>query len=313
MRKAARRAGRAAPAVAVVGALAAAPPVQHLASSALDGVLGRSAPARPVSGPLAAARRTAVQARTGRPPLVSDRVLAASGVRPAWFKTNTYRPAPSPSVPSPSPSPSQSASASPQHSAPAEAASTAPPSPSPAPSTTTPAAGTVQCRDSASGPLPENYAAIVGYLTEHGYTGLAAAGVAGNIYQESKGDPESVGSGGGGLIGWTPLPSGFVTGDVAADLDTQLGALLTYNEQWAQYLPALNAATTAADAAYIYMSDFERPGIPATENREAAATAVAEACGLLGERPAIVTLAVSSRLFRSSPDCLVSAASGAGW
>jgi hypothetical protein len=66
--------------------------------------------------------------------------------------------------------------------------------------------------------LPANYAAIVGYLTAHGYTGIAAAGIAGNIYQESMGNPESVGSGGGGLIGWTPLPVGFVTGNPAADL-----------------------------------------------------------------------------------------------
>jgi hypothetical protein len=128
--------------------------------------------------------------------------------------------------------------------------------------------------------LPDNYAEIVTFLTAHGYTGLAAAGIAGNIYQESKGNPESVGSGGGGLIGWTPLPAGFVTGNVAADLQTQLNALLTYNQQWSQYIPALNAATSAASAAYIYMADFERPGIPAAGNREGAATAVAQACGL---------------------------------
>jgi hypothetical protein len=128
--------------------------------------------------------------------------------------------------------------------------------------------------------LPANYAVIVGFLTAHGYTGLAAAGIAGNIYQESKGDPESVGSGGGGLIGWTPLPAGFVTGNIPADLQTQLDAILTYNQQWSAYVPALNAATSATEAADIYMSDFERPGIPAASNREAAADAVAAACRL---------------------------------
>jgi hypothetical protein len=127
--------------------------------------------------------------------------------------------------------------------------------------------------------LPENYAAIVGYLTAHGYTRFAAAGIAGNIYQESKGNPESVGTGGGGLIGWTPLPPGFVTGNPAADLRTQLAAILTYNQQWAQYIPALNAATSATQAADVYMNYFERPGIPAAYNREAAAAAVASACG----------------------------------
>jgi hypothetical protein len=129
--------------------------------------------------------------------------------------------------------------------------------------------------------LPENYAAIVGFLTAHGYTQFAAAGIAGNIYQESGGNPESAGSGGGGLIGWTPLPAGFVTGSPAADLRTQLAALLTYNQQWSQYIPALNAATSAPAAADVYMTDFERPGIPAAANREAAASAVAAACGML--------------------------------
>ena len=127
--------------------------------------------------------------------------------------------------------------------------------------------------------LPENYAAIVSFLVDHGYSHFAAAGIAGNIYQESKGNPESVGSGGGGLIGWTPLPPGFVTGNPAADLQTQLNALLTYNQQWAQYIPALNAATSATAAADIYMNYFERPGLPVAYNREAAASAVATACG----------------------------------
>jgi Phage tail lysozyme len=128
--------------------------------------------------------------------------------------------------------------------------------------------------------LPENYAAIVNFLTAHGYTGLAAAGIAGNIWQESKGNPESEGDGGGGLIGWTPLPDGFVTGNPAADLQTQLEALLTYNQGWAQFIPILNAATSAVQAADIYMDDFERPGNPEAGNREAAAEAVAAACGL---------------------------------
>lgn len=148
----------------------------------------------------------------------------------------------------------------------------------PRPAAHSPKAATLSCTGT-TGMLPANYAAIVAFLLRHGYTKMAAAGVAGNIYQESKGDPESVGTGGGGLIGWTPLPAGFVTGNPAADLHTQLEALLTYNDQWSGYLPALNAAASPAQAAYIYMSDFERPGLPVAENREAAAEAVASACG----------------------------------
>jgi hypothetical protein len=148
------------------------------------------------------------------------------------------------------------------------------PTPTPAPTPAGPVC------DGTAGLLPANFPAIVTFLMSHGYTGLAAAGIAGNIYQESKGNPESVGTGGGGLIGWTPLPAGLVTGNPAADLQTQLNALLTYNQQWAAYIPALNAATSATQAAYIYMTDFERPGIPAAYNRETAAADVAAACHL---------------------------------
>jgi LysM repeat protein len=138
----------------------------------------------------------------------------------------------------------------------------------------------VSCSGSASGMVPANYAAIVGFLTSHGYTGNAAAGIAGNIWQESDGNPESVGDGGGGLIGWTPLPGGYVTGNPSTDLQTQLAAILTFNQIWAQYIPSLNAASSPAAAAAIYVTDFERAGIPAVGNREAAAEAVASACGI---------------------------------
>jgi hypothetical protein len=128
--------------------------------------------------------------------------------------------------------------------------------------------------------LPDNVTAIVSFLIANGYSDNAAAGIAGNMYQESKGNPESEGMGGGGLIGFTPLPDGYVTGDPAVDLETQLNAVLTYNLQWAAYLPALEDAATPADAAYIYVTDFERAGIPAAATREASAADVARACGI---------------------------------
>jgi hypothetical protein len=164
-------------------------------------------------------------------------------------------------TPSPTPSPPSSPTAS-------------------APGTGTTSTGGVTCSASASGLLPDNYAAIVTFLTRHGYTGIAASGIAGNIYQESKGDPESEGDGGGGLIGWTPLPAGLVTGNPTADLQAQLEAILTFDQEWSQYLPALNAASSPAAAADIYVTDFERAGIPAAGTREAAAESVAAACGV---------------------------------
>jgi hypothetical protein len=142
-----------------------------------------------------------------------------------------------------------------------------------------PAASTLSC-DLSYSLLPQNVTAIVSFLLAHGYSDNAAAGIAGNIYQESKGDPESEGMGGGGLIGWTPLRYGMITGDPAADLQTQLAALLDYNEGWASYLPMLNSAASPADAAYIDVTYFERAGIPASSNREASATNVALACGI---------------------------------
>jgi Phage tail lysozyme len=136
------------------------------------------------------------------------------------------------------------------------------------------------CSGSGSPYLPDNYATIVAFLVANGYSGNAAAGIAGNIFQESKGNPESVGSGGGGLIGWTPLPAGFVTGNPAADLQTQLKQLLVYNEGWHQFVPALNAASSPAQAAEIYMLDFERPLSDVATIRVASAEAVAAACGI---------------------------------
>jgi hypothetical protein len=42
----------------------------------------------------------------------------------------------------------------------------------------------------------------------------------------------------------------------------------------------LNAATSPTEAADVYMNYFERPGLPAAYNREGAASAVAQACGI---------------------------------
>jgi Phage tail lysozyme len=242
VQKAARRAGKAAPVVAVIGVLSAMPQTYHLLPPATPAAAASHQPAghRAIPG-------LAMSASAGLP------VSAAHAARHG-APTRASHPGSRASI-----------TAHRRHRARQHASAARHPAPA--------------CTGTA-GMLPANYAAIVGYLTAHGYTAVAAAGIAGNIYQESGGNPESVGSGGGGLIGWTPLPAGFVTGNPSADLQTQLAAVLTFNQQWSQYIPALNAAASATAAADIYMNDFERPGIPAAYNREAAASAVAAACGL---------------------------------
>jgi hypothetical protein len=257
VRKVAKRAGVAAPAVAVAGALAAAPHLHSLTASA----------------PSAAGAATAQLSSPGRAVRSVQNVtsaLPASQSRAEYRARHARKPLPGPrprhSAAPASPAPSASAT-------PAAGSGQQPAAPAAS-------AGGLSCSASASGPLPANYAAIMSFLTSHGYTGNAAAGIAGNIYQESGGNPESEGDGGGGLIGWTPLPGGYVTGNPAADLQTQLAAILAFNHIWAQYIPALNAASSPAAAADIYVTDFERAGIPAAGTREAAAEAVAAACGI---------------------------------
>ena len=257
MRKVAKRAGVAAPAVAVAGALAAAPHLHTLTASA----------------PPAAGVATAQLSYPDRAGNVTS-ALPASQSRAEYQPRHARKAAARPrSSAAPSrPAPSTSSTASPGTKASMAAAGGSQPQAA--------SRAGVSCSASASGPLPANYAAIMSFLTAHGYTGNAAAGIAGNIYQESGGNPESEGDGGGGLIGWTTLPAGYVTGNPPADLQTQLEAILAFNHIWSQYIPALNAASSPAAAADIYVTDFERAGIPAASNREAAATAVAAACGI---------------------------------
>jgi hypothetical protein len=262
--KLARVVCRAIPAVAVIGALAAAPHLwDALDSSAAPAPASHRAPQR--AGPVTAAPPGGSPAAAG--PSDNPATFRTSIDRPAVTATADARRRKHASRRRSRISASLIADSSPAGSRGAQRAASA--------------RTTAACSSSdAAGMLPENYATIVNFLTAHGYTGIAAAGIAGNIYQESKGNPESVGDGGGGLIGWTPLPAGYVTGNPAADLQTQLQALLAFNQQWAQFIPTLNAAASAAEAADIYVEDFERAGAPAAGNREAAATAVATACGL---------------------------------
>jgi hypothetical protein len=126
------------------------------------------------------------------------------------------------------------------------------------------ASSTVQS-DIANG---NNLLAIGQYLVDNGYSKAAAAGVASCVDGESGGNPESVGSGGGGLIGWTPLGSAapnanIVTGNASADMLAQLADILYYNsnEIGASRVAELNSQTDPVAAADFFSQNFEKPAV----------------------------------------------------
>jgi hypothetical protein len=268
-----KRVGKAVPAAAVAATLAAGAAAYMLVGGGAPHAAQLSDAMSAGGGSVVNPVVTATSAAGGGSVLVKVAKAHAAQL-PAVTAAPTAKPTAKPAA---KPSAKPPAAAAPTKAA-APAASQSP-SPSASPSASSRSSQTLSC-DLSGGLLPANASAIVSFLLANGYSDNAAAGIAGNIYQESKGNPESEGMGGGGLIGWTPLPSGYVTGDVSADLDTQLSALLSYNEGWSQYLSELNHASSPASAAYIYVTEFERAGIPAASTREAAATDVAAACGI---------------------------------
>ena len=126
------------------------------------------------------------------------------------------------------------------------------------------ASSTVQS-DIANG---NNLLAIGQYLVDNGYSKAAAAGVASCVDGESGGNPESVGDGGGGLIGWTPLGSAapnanIVTGNASADMLAQLADIMYYNsnEIGASRVAELNSQTDPVAAADFFSQNFEKPAV----------------------------------------------------
>lgn len=118
-------------------------------------------------------------------------------------------------------------------------------------------------RDIASG---NELLAVGQYMVEHGYTRAAAAGIASCVDGESAGNPESVGSGGGGLIGWTPINSAqpnanIITGNATQDMKTQLADILYYNssEIGQSLVTQLNKINDPVAAADFFSENFEKP------------------------------------------------------
>ena len=120
-------------------------------------------------------------------------------------------------------------------------------------------------KDIASG---NDLLAVAQFLEKNGYSKAAAAGVASCVDGESGGNPESVGSGGGGLIGWTPIGSAapntnIITGNASQDMMTQLQDLLFYNsnEIGQAQVTQLNSISDPLEAADFYSQNFEKPAV----------------------------------------------------
>jgi LysM repeat protein len=120
----------------------------------------------------------------------------------------------------------------------------------------------------------DNYLTIAKFLVAHGYSRAAAAGIVACIAGESAGNPESEGDGGGGLIGWTPLPAGYVTGNPTADLNKQLSEILVYNSRFGSAVSTLNIIPSAVAAADYYSQEFERPAVTDSDVRASVADSI---------------------------------------
>lgn len=143
---------------------------------------------------------------------------------------------------------------------------------------------TAQNGPSPSGYFEENLINMGRFLMAHGYTRIGAAGIAGCVAGESMGDPEDLeggGSGGGGLIQWTPIDAypGLVTGNPTVDLNNQFAAIPVFNNNTGSSVAALNAQPDPVSAARYYSENFEHPHSTDSDVRATMATLVYNALG----------------------------------
>jgi hypothetical protein len=135
-----------------------------------------------------------------------------------------------------------------------------------------------ESNQTSSGYYYDNLIEIAEFMMNQGYSRAAAAGMAGTIAGESSGNPESQGSGGAGLIGWTPpssaSPYPAISGNAQTDFDNQLEDILTYadsNSQEAVSRGGVNLQTfkglTNPNQAATDWSAFEGPLNPGSDIR----------------------------------------------
>jgi Phage tail lysozyme len=138
-------------------------------------------------------------------------------------------------------------------------------------------AGSASNATSSSGSA--NYLTIARYLVSNGYSNAGAAGVVACVAGESGGNPEAKEAGGTGvgLIQWSGSNAQDVTltGNATADLDSQLPAIIAYNNaQGSGLVQMLNAMTNPIQAADFYSQNFERPAVQDSDVVASVATSV---------------------------------------
>lgn len=124
---------------------------------------------------------------------------------------------------------------------------------------------------------------VARYVLSHGGNLFAAAGIAGTVAGESGGDPESVGTGGAGLIGWTPPSSAYpflplVTGNPGRDMGVQLVDMMAYIARNGG-IGAINATGSALAAAELFSRAYERPAVLYSDIRPSVVAQIYSALG----------------------------------
>jgi hypothetical protein len=108
-------------------------------------------------------------------------------------------------------------------------------------------------------PLPQNAKAIWTFLTGAGFSDNAAAGIMGNIEQESGGNP---------MAGSNPPGSGLIQqqGDPGGSLSAELPKIVAYVKTYGS-IADVNAHASSPSAAALYFSDrYEKPNAALANN-----------------------------------------------
>jgi Phage tail lysozyme len=121
-------------------------------------------------------------------------------------------------------------------------------------------------------PIPENAQAIWNFLIAQGFTSNAAAGIEGNIEQESGGDPTA---------GTNPPGAGLIQilGDPGGSLSSELAKTMQYIKANGSVSDINANSPNPASSALYFSTKYERPdpALANNQNREASAVEVANA------------------------------------